>query len=112
MKYSLIWYGELCPTISTLSLLIALGMDVFNLLEALSKVIPSHLLFLSLGQRYCLVYSIVSILILYHSFFMHPKGRQINHMNIADDVIIFTSRKRRSFKLIMQTLTTYKSVSG
>lgn len=48
----------------------------------------------------------------YHSFVMYPKGHQINNLSFVDDVIIFTSRNRESLKLIMQTLSTYKDVSG
>lgn len=47
----------------------------------------------------------------YHGFFMEQKSPQVNHLSFAD-VIIFTSGKRRSLKLIMDTLNTYETVSG
>ncbi|WMV30180.1 hypothetical protein MTR67_023565 [Solanum verrucosum] len=40
------------------------------------------------------------------------RGPQINHLSFADDIIIFTSGRKDSLKLIMQTLTTYERISG
>ncbi|KAK6803130.1 hypothetical protein RDI58_000914 [Solanum bulbocastanum] len=49
---------------------------------------------------------------LYHGFYMERRGPQINHLSFADDIIIFTSGRKHSLKLIMQTLATYERVSG
>ncbi|KAH0646562.1 hypothetical protein KY284_034446 [Solanum tuberosum] len=49
---------------------------------------------------------------LYHGFYMEMSGPQINHLSFADDIIIFTSGRKDSLKLIMQTLTTYEKISG
>ncbi|KAK6780041.1 hypothetical protein RDI58_022225 [Solanum bulbocastanum] len=48
----------------------------------------------------------------YHGFYMDERGPQINHLGFADDIIIFTSRRRQSLKLIMHTLATYERISG
>lgn len=40
------------------------------------------------------------------------RGPQVNHLSVADDVIIFTSGKRNSLKLIMKTLACYEQVSA
>ncbi|KAK4707228.1 hypothetical protein R3W88_033200 [Solanum pinnatisectum] len=49
---------------------------------------------------------------LYHGFYMERKGPKINHLSFADDIIIFTSERKHSLKLIMHTLATYERVSG
>ncbi|XP_049348974.1 uncharacterized protein LOC125813528 [Solanum verrucosum] len=49
---------------------------------------------------------------LYHGFYMEMRGPQINHLSFADDIIIFTSGRKDSLKLIMQTLATYERISG
>lgn len=48
----------------------------------------------------------------YHGFYMQPKGPQVNQPSFADDVIIFTSGKKCTLKLIIKTLATYEKVSG
>ncbi|KAK6791450.1 hypothetical protein RDI58_010531 [Solanum bulbocastanum] len=48
----------------------------------------------------------------YHGFYMEERGPQINHLSFADDIIIFTSGRRQSLKLIMHTLATYERTSG
>ncbi|KAG5600548.1 hypothetical protein H5410_031918 [Solanum commersonii] len=40
------------------------------------------------------------------------RGPQTNHLSVADDVIIFTSGRKKSLKLIMHSLGTYERVSG
>ncbi|KAK6777637.1 hypothetical protein RDI58_024355 [Solanum bulbocastanum] len=49
---------------------------------------------------------------LYHGFYMEKRGPQINHLSFADDIIIFTSGRKHSLNLIMQTLATYERTSG
>ncbi|KAK6803132.1 hypothetical protein RDI58_000916 [Solanum bulbocastanum] len=49
---------------------------------------------------------------LYHNFHMESRGPQINHLSFADDIIIFTSGRRQSLKLIMNTLSCYEGTSG
>ncbi|XP_049399717.1 uncharacterized protein LOC125863742 [Solanum stenotomum] len=49
---------------------------------------------------------------LYHGFHMERRGPQINHLSFADDIIIFTSGRKHSLKLIMHTLATYERISG
>jgi len=48
---------------------------------------------------------------LYHDFHMERRGPQINHLGFADDIIIFTSGRKYSLKLIMHTLATYERTS-
>lgn len=43
---------------------------------------------------------------------MEKRGPQINHLSFADDIIIFTSGKRASLQLVMNTLSEYEAVSG
>ncbi|KAK4724026.1 hypothetical protein R3W88_026805 [Solanum pinnatisectum] len=43
---------------------------------------------------------------------MERRGPQINHLSFTDDIIIFTSGRKHSLKLIIQTLATYERVSG
>ncbi|KAK4716368.1 hypothetical protein R3W88_014706 [Solanum pinnatisectum] len=43
---------------------------------------------------------------------MEERGPQINHLGFADDIIIFTSGRRQSLKLIMHALDTYERISG
>ncbi|WMV30196.1 hypothetical protein MTR67_023581 [Solanum verrucosum] len=47
----------------------------------------------------------------FHGFQMHFRGPQINYLSFADDVIIFTSGREESLKLIMETLSTYEDTS-
>ncbi|XP_049381372.1 uncharacterized protein LOC125845930 [Solanum stenotomum] len=48
----------------------------------------------------------------YHGFFMEMRGPQVNHLSFADDIIIFTSGRKKSLELIMHTLNTYEETSG
>ncbi|XP_049348952.1 uncharacterized protein LOC125813502 [Solanum verrucosum] len=48
----------------------------------------------------------------YHGFFMDLRGPQVNHLSFADDIILFTSGRQRTLKLIMQTLSSYEETSG
>ncbi|XP_055802719.1 uncharacterized protein LOC129871761 [Solanum dulcamara] len=48
----------------------------------------------------------------YHGFLMAKKGPQINHLSFADDIIIFSSGRSHTLKLIMETLHTYEHASG
>lgn len=43
---------------------------------------------------------------------MEKKGPQINHLCFADDMIIFTTGRRYTLRLIMKTLAAYEDVSG
>ncbi|XP_049399720.1 uncharacterized protein LOC125863746 [Solanum stenotomum] len=47
----------------------------------------------------------------YHGFHIERRGPQINHLSFADDIIIFTSGRKHSLKLIIHTLATYERVS-
>ncbi|XP_015165490.1 uncharacterized protein [Solanum tuberosum] len=47
----------------------------------------------------------------FHGFQIDFRGPQINHLSFADDVIIFTSGREESLKLIMETLSTYEDTS-
>jgi len=49
---------------------------------------------------------------LYHGFYMEMRAPQINHLSFADDIIIFTSERKHSLKLIMKTLAIYEQTSG
>ncbi|XP_015159687.1 uncharacterized protein [Solanum tuberosum] len=48
---------------------------------------------------------------IYKGFNMERKGPQINHLNFADDVIIFASSDKDSMKLIIDTLGDYEHAS-
>ncbi|XP_060200890.1 uncharacterized protein LOC132629180 [Lycium barbarum] len=48
----------------------------------------------------------------FHGFHMAQNGPKINHLSFADDVIIFSSGKKKSLQLIMKTLSKYEKVSG
>ncbi|XP_049410619.1 uncharacterized protein LOC125873814 [Solanum stenotomum] len=48
----------------------------------------------------------------YHGFFIEMKGPQVNHLSFADDIIVFTSGRKKSLELIMQTLNIYEETSG
>ncbi|XP_049378041.1 uncharacterized protein LOC125842768 [Solanum stenotomum] len=48
----------------------------------------------------------------YHGFVMEPKGPQVNHLSFADDIILFSSGRQKTLKLIMQTLNLYEETSG
>ncbi|XP_015160445.1 uncharacterized protein [Solanum tuberosum] len=47
----------------------------------------------------------------FHGFQMDFRRPQINHLSFAHDVIIFTSGREESLKLIMETLSTYEDTS-
>ncbi|KAK6780090.1 hypothetical protein RDI58_022274 [Solanum bulbocastanum] len=40
------------------------------------------------------------------------RGPQVNYLSFVDDIILFTSGRHRTLKLIMQTLTSYEETSG
>lgn len=48
----------------------------------------------------------------FHGFYMEKRGPQINHVSSADDIIIFTSGRSKSLKVIMKMLSTYENVSN
>ncbi|XP_015160977.1 uncharacterized protein [Solanum tuberosum] len=48
----------------------------------------------------------------YSGFYMEPRGPQVNHLSFADDIILFTSGRQKTLKLIMQTLNNYEEISG
>ncbi|XP_049364529.1 uncharacterized protein LOC125829336 [Solanum verrucosum] len=43
---------------------------------------------------------------------METRGPQVNHLSFADDIIIFTSGRKKSLELIMHTLNIYEETSG
>lgn len=47
----------------------------------------------------------------YNSFSIEPKGPQVNHLCFVDDVILFTSRRKRFLQLFIQKLDSYEKVS-
>nr|XP_010319955.1 uncharacterized protein LOC104647080 [Solanum lycopersicum] len=48
----------------------------------------------------------------YHGFFMERRGPQVNHLSFADDIILFTSGRHKTLKLLMKTLKDYNETSG
>ena len=48
----------------------------------------------------------------YHGFIMEQRGPQVNHLSFADDIILFTSGRSKTLKLLMYTLREYEKVSG
>ncbi|XP_060184146.1 uncharacterized protein LOC132613875 isoform X2 [Lycium barbarum] len=48
----------------------------------------------------------------FSSFSMHNPGPQVNHLSFADDTIIFSSGKKASLQIILNTVTTCDRVSG
>ena len=48
---------------------------------------------------------------LYNGFHMDSRGPQINNLSSAEDIIIFTSTKRSSLQLIVNTIMGYEKVS-
>lgn len=48
----------------------------------------------------------------FFAFYMQHNSPQINHLSFADDVIIFTSRRKASLYLIMKTFKVYEDISG
>ncbi|XP_055814323.1 uncharacterized protein LOC129883750 [Solanum dulcamara] len=48
----------------------------------------------------------------FHGFYMAKHGPQINHLSFADDIIIFSSGRKQTLNLIMDTLATYERISG
>lgn len=43
---------------------------------------------------------------------MDWNGPNINHLSFADDIIIFTTGRRKTLRLVMKTLASYETVSG
>ncbi|KAH0772311.1 hypothetical protein KY290_016292 [Solanum tuberosum] len=48
----------------------------------------------------------------YFGFLMETRGPQVNHLSFADDIILFTSGRQKTLKLIMRTLKNYEETSG
>lgn len=48
----------------------------------------------------------------YHGFFMEPRGPQVNQLSFVDDIILFTSGRQKTLRLIMKTLKIYEETSG
>lgn len=48
----------------------------------------------------------------YHGFVIERRAPQVNHLSFADDTILFTLGRVKSFKLIMPILRTYEDTSG
>ncbi|KAK6781999.1 hypothetical protein RDI58_019795 [Solanum bulbocastanum] len=48
----------------------------------------------------------------YHGFVMEMRGPQVNHLSFVDDIILFTSGRHRTLKLIIETLTSYEETLG
>ena len=48
----------------------------------------------------------------YHDFFMERMGPQVNHLSFADDIILFTSGRYKTLKVLMKTLKDYEEISG
>ena len=48
----------------------------------------------------------------YQGFTMEKRGPQVNHLSFADDIILFTSGRSRTLKLLMNTLKVYEETSG
>lgn len=48
----------------------------------------------------------------FHGFYMEKKGTIVNHSCFADDIILFSSRRAKTLKLIMQTLKYYEDISN
>lgn len=43
---------------------------------------------------------------------MNRRGPQVNHLAFADDIILFSSGRKKTTKLLMNTLATYEATSG
>ncbi|XP_015084239.1 uncharacterized protein LOC107027648 [Solanum pennellii] len=48
----------------------------------------------------------------YQGFIMEKRGPQVNHLSFADDIILFTSGRCKTLKLLMNTLKEYEKISG
>lgn len=48
----------------------------------------------------------------YTCFHMSIHGPQVNHLAFADDIILFTSGRRKTLRLVMDTLNKYEKISG
>ena len=48
----------------------------------------------------------------YHGFFMETRGPQVNHLSFADDIILFTSGRCKTLKLLVTTLKEYEHTLG
>ena len=44
----------------------------------------------------------------YHGFFMEMRGTQVNHLSFADEIILFTSRRFKTLKILMETSNEYE----
>lgn len=81
----------------------------FHSTRGLKQGDPYPQLYSSWGLKFCLDYSTFFTNIIL--FQMKVRGPQINHLNFADDVIIFASSDKCSLQLIMQTLSSYETDS-
>ncbi|XP_055806976.1 uncharacterized protein LOC129875754 [Solanum dulcamara] len=48
----------------------------------------------------------------YHGFYMKERGPQIDHLSFGDDIIIFSSGRKKILQIIMKTLTIYEQTLG
>ncbi|XP_015057525.1 uncharacterized protein LOC107003747 [Solanum pennellii] len=48
----------------------------------------------------------------YQGFIMEKRGPQVNHLSFADDIILFTSGRCKTLKILMDTLKEYEKISG
>nr|XP_019067280.1 uncharacterized protein LOC109119268 [Solanum lycopersicum] len=48
----------------------------------------------------------------YHGFIMEKRGPQVNHLSFVDDIILFTSGRCKTLRLLMNTLKEYEMISG
>lgn len=47
----------------------------------------------------------------YYGFHINWKGRQVSYLSFINDIIIFTTGRRHTLRLIMKILTSYEEVS-
>ena len=48
----------------------------------------------------------------YHGFIMEMRGPQVNHLSFVYDIILFTSGRCKTLKILMNTLKEYENTSG
>lgn len=48
----------------------------------------------------------------YHYFYMGKRGPHVNHLIFVDDIILFTSGRCKTLKILMHTLKTNEETSG